>query len=120
MNKTYIAAILLAATPLSACATIPDSPAEVSNSTVLDEKGAIGAELAYEAFRSAVEIGVDAGLIKGPAATKLAAIDNKAYKALQTARSAYRAGNATNYASALLEARTAISEGIALVKGAST
>lgn len=120
------AAPALAIAALSACALpaapagIPAAPVEVADKTVLDERAAFGVELAYEAFRSAVELGVDAGLIKGARATALANLDSRAYQALLVARAAYDAGNAESYSSALSNAREAISDGIALIKGRSS
>lgn len=94
---------------------IPSAPVAVADQTVLDEQGALAVELAYKAARLAVETAVDAGLIKGERATKLAELDNKAYAAVLTARRAYRAGNATSYGAALAEARIAVSDLIELV-----
>lgn len=90
--------------------SIPASPAAVANSTVLDEQGALAAELAYKAARVAVETGVDAGFIKGATAANVAKIDQRAFAALGVVRKAYAAGNATSYASALTMARVAISD----------
>jgi hypothetical protein len=94
-------------------------PATVADKTVLDEQGILACELAYKAARIAVETGVDAGLIKGQAATRFASLDNRAYAALGVARAAYRTGNAASYAEALRQAQTAISGLLALTgKGA--
>ena len=90
--------------------SIPASPAAVADSTVLDEQGALAAELAYKAARVAVETAVDAGLIRGPAAAKIAKLDRQAFAALGVVRKAYAAGNAASYASALTAARSAISD----------
>lgn len=106
---TFLAALALAGCTPGGIASIPDSPAAVANSTTLDEQGALAAELAYKAARIAVETGVDAGAIKGATATRFAALDSKAYAALGKVRAAYRAGNAATYASALTEARSAVS-----------
>jgi hypothetical protein len=117
MKLFYLAPLLL----LSSCAglgsllTPPASPAAVANTTVLDEQAALGVELAYKAARTAVEVGVDAGLIKGARATQFAALDNKAYKAVTTARRAYQAGNATDYATGLSQARLAVADLLSLV-----
>ena len=110
---------LAAALALSGCAGLPSfgipaAPAAVANQTVLDEQGVQAAELAYKAARIAVEIGVDAGLIRGANATRFAAIDNKVFAALGIARTAYRANNAVNYAVALAETRAAVFEMLAL------
>lgn len=94
-------------------------PAALADQTTLDEQGMLAAELAYKAARIAVETGVDAGLIKGETASRIAALDSTAYAALGAARSAYRAGNAASYKNALREAQAAISGLLALAgKGA--
>ncbi|EQA97268.1 hypothetical protein L286_23365 [Sphingobium sp. HDIP04] len=90
--------------------SLPAPPAAVADSTVLDEQGALAAELAYKAARVAVETSVDAGLIKGATAAKIAKLDQRAFTALGVVRKAYAAGNATSYASALVAARAAISD----------
>ena len=76
---------------LPACApinTIPPSPASVADKAVLDEQGALAAELAYKAARIAIETGVDAGFIRGATAARFAALDAKAYAALGVVRRA--------------------------------
>lgn len=107
--KTLLIAIALALTSLTACASIPAAPVEVANKTVLDERAAIGVELAYKASRLAIETAVDAGLVKGQRAAAIAELDRTAYKAVLAARAAYRTGNALAYDAALLQAQTAIS-----------
>lgn len=89
---------------------IPASPGAVADSTVLDEQGALAAELAYKAARVAVETAVDAGLIRGPAAAKVARLDRQAFAALGVVRKAYVAGNAASYANALTAARSAVED----------
>lgn len=113
---------LFAAAPLAlaACATlpaVPTSPGQVADATVLDEQGALGVELAYKAFRTALEVATDAGVLRGATATKAAALDNRAYGAVQAARAAYRAGNAASYTQAVTDARAAINAALAAVKG---
>lgn len=83
------------------------SPSDFADKTMLDEQGMLACENFYKAARIAVETGVDAGLIKGEAAAKVAALDNQAYAALGAVRSAYRAGNAQSYKNALREAQAA-------------
>ncbi len=116
-------AIVLAALPLTlgACQlpfalTPPASPSAVADKTVLDEQAALAVELAYKASRTAVEVAVDAGAIKGERATQFAALDNKAYAAVGIVRRAYAAGNATDYATGLSRARLAVADLLALAK----
>ena len=109
--KRFIALALLCALP--ACGpvnTIPAAPAAVADKTVLDEQGALAAELAYKAARVALETGVDAGVIRGATAARIAALDAKAYAALRIVRRAYEAGNAASYTAALISARAAVAE----------
>jgi hypothetical protein len=98
---------------LSGCAgfgsLMTNGPVAAANQTVLDEQGAIGVELAYKAARTAMEIAVDSGFIKGQDAVRAAELDNKAFVAVTGVRAAYRAGNASNYGVALAEGRAAVS-----------
>lgn len=116
---------IVAALALSGCtipglsfapSALPQAPVVAANQTVLDEQAALSVELAYKAARTAIEIAVDAGAIKGERARKLADLDNRAYAAVGIVRRAYRAGNATDYATGLSQARLAVSELLALAK----
>ena len=110
MKKLILAAAL--ALSLSGCAALgalmTGSPATVASHTTLDEQGAISVELAYKAARTALEIAVDSGVLKGEQAARAAALDNQAFAAVTGVRAAYRAGNASNYGVALAEARAAV------------
>lgn len=121
MRKLFLAAaVSLALTGcagLGTLASVPTSPGQVADRTVLDEQGALGVELAYKAFRTALEVATDAGVLRGQRATQAAALDNRAYAAVQAARAAYRGGNATSYRQAVDEARAAINAALAAVKG---
>lgn len=118
---TFLAVAALAACalpgPLSSPTASVPPPAELANRTELDERAALGVELAYSAFVTAAELAVDAGVLRGENATRVAALDARAYQALAVARAAYDTGNAETYSSALLNARTAIAEAVALIKG---
>lgn len=113
---------IAAALALSACSAIgglptpPASPAAVANTTVLDEKLAITAEATYKAARLAIETATDAGLIRGANATKAAALDNRAFAAVQKVRTAYRTSNAASYGAAYAEANQLISDLLALIR----
>lgn len=118
MRKYLIGFVALA---LCACTTappvsIPTSPSQVADSTILDEKGAIAIETAYKAFRTAVEILVDSGQLKGENAAKVAVLNAKINSAVIRVEQAYRAANSTSYNAAILEAKSLIEEGIALVR----
>jgi hypothetical protein len=103
---------------LAACAAVPTvpTPVELADKTVLDERAVVGVELAYKAARLAVETGVDAGIIKGPLASNLRALDNTAYRAVQATREAYRTGNAASYDAALLHAQLTISTMVSVME----
>ena len=121
MKKSFsiIAAISLSLS-LPGCAglmsTMAGGPVVAANQTVLDEQGAIGVELAYKASRTALEIAVDSGLLKGERAAKAAALDNQAYAAVIGVRAAYRAGNSSNYGVAMAEARLAVTAMLGAIK----
>jgi hypothetical protein len=109
----------LAVLMLSGCATlgaIPTSPGAVASATVLDEKAAIGFELAYQGAALAATTAIKAGFIKGPAATRVALIDNKAYAAVKAVRTAYDSSNATDYATAATKAQAALAELLDAIK----
>jgi hypothetical protein len=110
--------LLLLPLALTACAgglSLPTAPAQVANATVLDEQGALGVELAYKAFRTALELATDAGVLRGAAASKAADLDARAYLAVLAARGAYKAGNAGSYAEAVNDARAAITAALAAI-----
>lgn len=97
-------------------ASVPASPVALADRTVADEQGLLAVELAYKAARLSVETAVDAGLIKGQRAAQFAQLDAKAYAAVQTARTAYRTGNATSWGNALASARQAIQQLLGLAQ----
>lgn len=117
MKKILLAFAALSLVPLGACETI-STPSEISDTTKLDEQGAIGVNLAYKAFRLSVETGVEAGLIKpgSELAIKIADADNKAFAAVQAVDAAYRAGNSQSYADAVARANAAIAAAVAIVR----
>lgn len=121
MIKSLIAAIVLAlAMPaLSGCALtgVPESPGVISDGVVLDEQAADLAEQSYVLAVRAGELAVVAGIIKGETATKIKALDNKAFAILGTIRSAYQASNADGYARAIGELKAVIDQIAAIIKG---
>jgi hypothetical protein len=102
---------------LPGCAGLPfTSPVAVADRTTLDEQSLLALELAYKAARLAVETGVDAGLIRGELAKRVASLDNRAFAALKAARGAYRAGNSSDYSVALSEAQNTLTGLLALAE----
>lgn len=118
--KGALRALLIpcAALALGACAGLGVSapgPATIAERTTLDERGLLGAELAYKSARTLAEAGVDAGLVGPKLAADIKRVDEKLYDALTRARSAYDAGNAATFEAALAEAAPLITELWALV-----
>lgn len=106
----------------SAAATVADAagapaPASVADKSVLDEQALTAIELAYKLARTAGELAVDAGLIKGERARQLITLDNQAYLAVTVARSAYSTANASSYRDALDSANAAVAAILPLIKG---
>lgn len=100
---------------LSALSQLPPAPVTAANQTVIDEQAAISVELAYQAAARAVSLAVDLGVLRGEAASRVAELDRRAYRAVLTARAAYDAGNATSYGAALATARAEITAMIAAI-----
>lgn len=111
--------LLLALAPLAlvGCTTLtqlPASPAVVTNQTVLDEKVAIGIEVAYTAASKAAALAIRTGVVTNRATmVRIGELDAKAYAAVRAVRAAYGASNAANYHTAFVTARTAIADIIA-------
>ena len=101
--KLRLAIAALLVMPLPGCATL--APVEVAETTVADEKAAIGFELAYTAASRAGATLARAGIIDR---AEFVALDARAYAALQGVRAAYRTGNARDLASAAAELENAI------------
>lgn len=117
--KRYLVAF--AALSLASCGVVGTgvlpTPVEYANRTAADEQAAVAVENGYKAFRLALELGVDAGVIKGERARVAAAADQRAYAALLAFRQAYRTANAADLLAAGRSANLAIAQAIAAVKG---
>lgn len=116
--------VLFAALALSACgaatpptAGVPIAPVGIANRTAADEQVALGVEQGYKALRLALELGVDAGVIKGAHATRAALADQRAYAAVLTVRQAYRTANASSFVAAARSANATLASAIVTVKG---
>lgn len=120
MKKILVA---LAAVTLSACsvltglAGIPNSPKDVAEKTVLDERIALGMELAYQAAAFSAVTAIKAGVVPQDKMKTLRDADQMAYNAVLMVRNAYKAGNADSYLSASSDARAAIGAMMTLLKG---
>lgn len=95
---------------LGACTpTPPLTPSSVANQTKLDEQVGLTVTLAYTAAARAAALAIKTGLVKDKATiARIGELDKRAYAAVLGVRAAYQAGNATDYLSALTQARTAI------------
>ncbi len=114
--------LIAASLALAACtgsttpiASIP-TPVEYANRTAADEQAAVAVEQGYKAFRLALELGVDTGVIKGDRAVRAAKADQTAYTALLVFREAYKTANAADLLAAGRSANIAIAQAIAAVK----
>lgn len=101
--RKLLMAVALAVAPLTACQTVPTSPAEIAADAIIDEQTVIGAQLTYKSWRLGLEAAVQAGLVKGDAARRARELDLKFYTALQATERAYEARNATSFAAAITE-----------------
>lgn len=118
MIKLLLAvALALAGTGCTALSEIPPSPSAVADTTAADEQAALAVELAYKGARMAAELAVDAGVLEGEAAARVAALDRTAYRAVLVTRAAYETGNADSYAAAARDARSAVAAMLAAIRG---
>lgn len=112
----------IATNAVTAAATAADTvgvapPSTVADRTILDEKVGISVELAYKAWRVALETALDAKLVPASKAAQLAALDKKAYDATLIVQGAYATGNATSYRAAADEAIATLRQALALLRG---
>lgn len=117
MRKLFLLAAPFALVSCATFPSVPTSPDQVADATVLDERAAIAVESAYHAAGLALEAATDAGLLRGAAAAKAARLERAAYHAVLAARAAYDAGNASSYETALAEAREAIAAALLAING---
>ena len=114
--------LILATLPLAlvaACTTTGGLPAPgtVADRSVLDERLALSAELAYQAAATALLTANRAGIISASARPRLKAADERAYAAVLAVRAAYRAGNSYSYAEAATRAQDAVAAFLTAIKG---
>lgn len=111
----------LALFSLTACPgpiTSVPTPAEVADRTKIDEQAALTVTLAYTAAARAAALAIETSVVTDRATiAKIGALDLKAKAAVDAVEAAYRAGNASSYAAALLAANDAVSQLLASVKG---
>lgn len=114
MRRLLIAATLALA-PLTACTTIPDvtsigipsAPVTVADRTTIDEQTVLSFTRTYTAVSKgaalAIRLGVASGQMTPATVRRIGELDQRFYAAAVAVERAYRAGNAANYAIALVE-----------------
>lgn len=115
MTRKYILPLLLSAL-LSACAVggaslataIPPAPIVVADRTMIDERAALGVELAYQAAALSLRTAIRADLLSPAARAHAQSAEAKAYLAVTAARAAYDTGNAASYPVAIAQAQQAV------------
>lgn len=118
MKRILLAACLaLGACTPGSIVSIPTAPSDVAKHTTADEQARLRCEQGYKLSRTLGELGVDAGLIKGQAATRAAAIDNKLFGALLACRAAYDAFNSASLIAAADEIDGLADQVQAIIKG---
>lgn len=123
MRRLFLVAALALAMPMAACnslASLPPSPSNAANATVLDEQLALGVEASYKAARTALELYVDTGQLKGANAAKARKLNAQAYAAVKATRAAYAAGNADSYITAATTATHGVSALLSALHPAAT
>lgn len=118
-NKFLLGLLLAACVPTGGCAAATGLGDAINGSTgvcehsIKDEQALIAVNASYKGFRLGVETGVQAGLIKGELASKIAAVDNKAFAAILSLDTVYRTCNG-DLGAALTSANNAIAEAFAV------
>lgn len=96
-------------------AGLPASPAAVCDRSTMDESGGQLVELGYRLFRTAGELGVDTGVIKGARATQVRKLDMTLFTATVAVQTAYKTCNAGDYAAAIVYAKSLLAQGDAVL-----
>ncbi|WP_343518081.1 hypothetical protein [Sphingomonas sp.] len=98
---------------LASCNVVGTLPAPnmVADRATLDERAAIGVELAYQA---AAQVALASGAAK---TERVKAADRRAYAAVKAVRAAYSAGNASSYPTAAIAAHEAVAALLTAIKG---
>ncbi len=112
------AALLAACTPgqVSTAVGIP-TPIEYAERTAVDEQVGVGIENGYKAFRTAMELAVDTGFLKGERAATVQRANRCAYAAVNVYRQAYLTANKADLLAAARSANIAIEQATASFTG---
>src|SRR5688500_11373349 len=92
-------------------------PVSVADQTIMDEQTVIAFDTSVETAAALATVAVKAGIIRGANLDRAAVLSKTGRTAVLALGAAYRAGNATSYAAALVQAKAAISGIRALAKG---
>lgn len=97
-KKSFLLALTLACTPLSACGIASiNSPSAVANATAIDEKAMYAAEASYNVIAQIYVTSEARGKLTPELKAAIKPILVSAYDALKLARAAYAAGNAVDF-----------------------
>ena len=122
--RRLILATCLALT-LCGCGTmsaLSGGPGTVAEQTKLDEQLGLSITLAYTAAAKAAGLAIEGAAASGHPLSnatldKIDSARRKAYALVTATRQAYEAGNSTSYLSAATQARAAVADFLAAVKG---
>ncbi len=117
MKIIALSLLLASCAPTLTSPVVIPTPVSFANRTAVDEQVAVSIENGYKLFRTAVELGVDTGVIKGAFALRVARADTVAYNALLVVRQAYKTGNSSDFLAAARSANIALEQATAIVKG---
>lgn len=90
---------------LGSTASIPTSPSAVADKTTLDEEIGLGATVAYRGAVAAARLANQIRPFNAATKARAAELDNQAFAAIKALRTAYEAGNASDYRAAATKAR---------------
>lgn len=108
--KSLALAAVMAASACTPAIMDTGAPVEIADKTKLDEQGMLSAESLYTAANNLAGLALDVGALNADQRARLKIADNRAYGALLTLRSAYRAGNSSGYFRAVGELTDAVNQ----------
>jgi hypothetical protein len=97
-KKSFLLALTLACTPLSACGIASiNGPTAIANTTAIDEKAMYAAEASYNVIAQIYVTADVRGKLTPELKAAIKPVLVSAYNALKLARAAYEAGNAVGF-----------------------
>jgi hypothetical protein len=104
----------------TAANVVTGGPVTVADQTKVDEQLGLSLTLAYTAAARAAALAISTGLVSNQATiAKIGQLNSRAYAAVTAVRSAYLAANGSAYLAAVSQARAAIGDLLAAVRGPS-